>query len=362
MPNIIPSMYLSEKMAYFEPSEPLCTDNDDLELFYIGKTLKYRAPIFYSPKKLVNPHIALVGTTGSGKTNMMLNLIMKFYSIGKKIVIIDWSGEYSAIAQALGVEELETKKLPVSYTVAYVNLSKHEPKDRMAYSFSILKSITSELAQGRIRNTAIFIDEVWHFIADSSTKSHISVIFREGRKYDVGMVIATQLSGDIDNEIIYNSGTILIFKLYGSENIKTLKLSMLLEDDEIAILPELEQGSCYSIMLEKNGLVRKAALKRIQKFSINFFILRCDAMEYKMTKRSIMEIAGPVFGKDIEAKLDFLIESGMRSINIDKITILLMQNGCSREKIVYFLRRLGIGDIFIADSIKSALLKIGELK
>jgi DNA helicase HerA-like ATPase len=359
MKDIIPCKYLAEKMALFEPSEPL-DQNVEPEAFYLGKTLKYRAPVFYSPKRLINPHIALIGTTGSGKTNMMLNLIMKFSSNGGKIVIIDWSGEYSTIAQALGMETLAETKLPTGFGGVYIDLSKFNTGQRMRFSASLLNFITTELAKGRMKDTTIFIDEVWHFLDDSKTKNYISIIFREGRKYDVGMVVATQLVGDINNEIIYNSGTLLIFKIYGSENISSLKLSMLLEDKDLEFLPELNQGSCYSIMLDKTGLVKKTVLRRIQKFSINFCTLKCGTMEYKMTKRTIMEIAAPVLGKDIEAKLDFLIESDMKSVDMEKIALLLLKNECSREKIIYFFRKLGVDDFFIADSIGSALSKVRD--
>ncbi len=360
MKNIIPVGSLVAKIPFFEPSEPQNFPEDLEEAVYIGKTQKYREPVFYARKNLINPHIAILGTSGSGKTNLMLNLIMKFSSIaGKCIIIMDWSGEYAAIAHALALSEFEPKAQFSKSRGQYLDLSKFEPEAKLSKAMLLLSRIAECMGSIGSTDMSVFVDEIWHFLGNSNTRVQISRIFREGRKYGVGIIAATQLLGDVNNEIIYNAGTIFLFKIYGTDNLGSLRSSMLLEEKELLALPGLDRGSCYCIMLNQGGKVEKSVIKRIQKFEIGFCAVRCDSMEYTLTKRSIMETAEHTFGKEISGKLDFLIESELRSISIEKVVRMLIDNGCTREKVIYFMRKLGIKDIIIAASIKRTLQKSG---
>ena len=360
MKNIIPVGSLVARVPLFEPSEPQNFPEGFEEAVYIGKTQKYREPVFYVKKDLINPHIAILGTSGSGKTNLMLNLIMKFSSTaGKRIIIIDWSGEYSAIAHTLAIPGFMPKPGVLKSWGAYLDLSKFEPEAKLPKAALLLSQILGCMSSTGNMDMSIFVDEIWHFLGDPGARMQISRIFREGRKYGIGIIAATQLLGDINNEIIYNAGTIFLFKIYGTGNLDSLKSSMLLEESELSGLPELDRGSCYCIMLGLGGKVKKSVIKRIQKFEIGFCIVKCDSMEYTITKRSIMEAAEYAFGKEISGKLDFLIESELRSISTEKIVSMLIDNGCTREKVIYFMRKLGIKDIIIAASIKRALQKSG---
>jgi hypothetical protein len=360
MKNIIPVGLLVNKIPFFEPSEPQNFPEELEEAVYIGKTQKYHEPVFYVIKNLINPHIAILGTSGSGKTNLMLNLIMKFsYIAGKHIIIIDWSGEYAAIAHALAISKFDPKAGSSKPRSAYLDLSKLKPEEKLPNAMLLLSQVIGYMGSTGSIDMSVFVDEIWHFLGDPETRPQISRIFREGRKYGIGIIAATQLLGDVNNEIIYNAGTIFIFKIYGTDNLNSLRSSMLLDENELLALPELDRGSCHCIMLSLGGKVKKAIIKHIQKFEIGFCIVKCGSMEYTITKRSIVEAAEYAFGKEISGKLDFLIESEMRSISIEKIAYMLMESGCSREKVIYFMRRLGIKDIIIAASIKHALQKSG---
>lgn len=325
----------------------------------MGKTGIYKAIVLYSRKNVINPHMALVGTSGSGKTNMMLNLIMKFSSMDSMyVIIIDWSGEYAQIASMLGIKDYvyDSEHSSLSF---YANLSKCKNSEKLKKASAILKEVISKFGLLGTNMLMIFIDEVWHFLKNGETSAQISTIFREGRKYGVGIAVATQMLGEVNNEIIYNAGCLFIFKLYGSENILSLKSSMLLTDQELSILTDLNQGSCFSIMMMRDGSVSKTMLKRVQKFSINFFTVVCDGMEYKLDKRQALGLADSVFGKGASTKLDFVIESNMRSVSLGKIAEVLFDLDADRAKTVYFLRKLGISDLDIAGAIKYAISKPG---
>jgi len=69
-PSYMLSKEVARKMILVHPPEP----RKDLLLsqpsngVYIGKTRFLRTPVFWDPSKLINPHIAVIGITGSGKS------------------------------------------------------------------------------------------------------------------------------------------------------------------------------------------------------------------------------------------------------------------------------------------------------
>lgn len=73
------------------------------ESVYIGKTKLLRTPFFWNPKKLVNPHICVVGITGSGKSYFVKTFITRAsIAYGSSALILDWAGEYSDWVRSAG--------------------------------------------------------------------------------------------------------------------------------------------------------------------------------------------------------------------------------------------------------------------
>lgn len=81
---------------------------------YIGKTRWLSVPVFWDYKKLINPHIAIVGITGSGKSYLVKTFITRSSLIwNTNAIILDWAGEYGKwVKQAGGrVLDLSTEHL-----------------------------------------------------------------------------------------------------------------------------------------------------------------------------------------------------------------------------------------------------------
>ncbi|MDO8554768.1 MAG: ATP-binding protein [Candidatus Micrarchaeota archaeon] len=91
------SKELSRRMILVHPPEPrkdlLLAPPDDA--IYLGRTRYLGTPVFWDPTKLINPHIAIVGITGSGKSYLVKSFLTRASMIwNTNAIILDWVGEY----------------------------------------------------------------------------------------------------------------------------------------------------------------------------------------------------------------------------------------------------------------------------
>ena len=99
------SKELARKMILVHPPEP----RKDLLLsqpsqgVYIGKTRFLRTPVFWDPSKLINPHLAIIGITGSGKSYTVKTFLTRASLIwNTNAIILDWVGEYNEWVKQAG--------------------------------------------------------------------------------------------------------------------------------------------------------------------------------------------------------------------------------------------------------------------
>ena len=79
---------------------------------YIGRSRWLHKPFFYDPSSLINPHIAVLGITGSGKSFFVKTFLSRAsYIWNTKTIILDWTGEYRE-----WVERLNGTVIDVSHT------------------------------------------------------------------------------------------------------------------------------------------------------------------------------------------------------------------------------------------------------
>ncbi|MCI0503927.1 ATP-binding protein [Candidatus Micrarchaeota archaeon] len=117
-PSYMLSKEIARKMILVHPPEP----RKELLLslptqgVYIGKTRFLRTPVFWNPSKLINPHLAIIGITGSGKSYTVKTFLTRASMIwNTNAVILDWVGEYNEwVKQAGGrVINLATERLNI---------------------------------------------------------------------------------------------------------------------------------------------------------------------------------------------------------------------------------------------------------
>ncbi len=154
----IMSNEVAKRAFISRPPEPPATVllNDPFKSIFIGNTKIFQVPFTWSYLNITNPHIAVVGITGAGKSYFVKTFILRAnYVWGTNAVIIDWAGEYKAwVNQSAGI----VVSLGKGSYINIMDLSGMKPLDRVKQimnSFDILTDIGAFPEQKRLTEEAI---------------------------------------------------------------------------------------------------------------------------------------------------------------------------------------------------------------
>jgi DNA helicase HerA-like ATPase len=130
--------------------------NDPLQAIYIGSTKIFSVPFCWAFSNLTNPHIAVVGITGSGKSYFVKTLLVRAsYIWNSNAIIVDFAGEYKTWVKQSGGTVVGLGK---GDYINIMDLSGMKPIDRtkqIVSSLEILTDIASYPEQRRITEEAI---------------------------------------------------------------------------------------------------------------------------------------------------------------------------------------------------------------
>jgi len=160
-----------------EPSPDLLLSSPS-ESVYIGKTKYLGVPFFWNSRKLLNPHLCVVGTTGSGKSYFVKTFITRAsLTLGTSALILDWAGEYADWVRSAGGRT-------VSFGEEGINLldlagsPPHARARQVMDSLRMLTDISDSPAQCRLTEDAI---EKAYVAAGFQMKTPAGAISRNGR-------------------------------------------------------------------------------------------------------------------------------------------------------------------------------------
>ena len=147
------------KRAFFSrPPEPpaWALVHDPLKSIYLGTTKIFRVPFAWSYANITNPHIAVVGITGSGKSYLVKSLLTRAsYIWNTNAVIIDWAGEYNAWVTRAGGTVVSLGKGSYLNLMDLYNMKPLDRAKQIMNALDILTDIGQYPEQVRLTEEAI---------------------------------------------------------------------------------------------------------------------------------------------------------------------------------------------------------------
>lgn len=363
VPYISSARNASRAISLVQASEPQLASCGGV---YLGRTAIYKTPVFLDAKELINPHIAVLGTSGAGKTYLIKSLIAKrVMHEGYSVSVIDWNGEYSELIKSLDgnvvMPSAESAGFDYGSLLSGVNsvdlssLNSDTQKDFV--SRSILHIIARLMRSSGISKSAkkmLVVDEAWRMFPN---RADIGALFREGRKYGLSVVVASQLVSDINNEVLANCATEFIFRLHSDSDYDILRSMNIITDREKQRLSSLNVGGCLAIMGYSNhkALQSRIFVSRIEGVDLATLSIRGVKMSMQISKKRFAKVTEEhIERQDIAAKIYKLADESGSNIDACSIINALMGSGLARQEIVPFLKELGLPDLAIVRAFEAS--------
>jgi len=129
---------------------------DPTDSIYVGRTRIFNIPFYWSYENVANPHIAVVGISGSGKSFFVKTFLLRAaYVWASNALIIDWAGEYKEWVRDTGGKIVSLGR--GSY-LNLLDLGGMKPYDRIKQimrTLELLTDITNYPEQKRLTEQAI---------------------------------------------------------------------------------------------------------------------------------------------------------------------------------------------------------------
>ncbi|MBD3397675.1 DUF87 domain-containing protein [Candidatus Micrarchaeota archaeon] len=154
----LPNRDIASRNILVHPPEPpmevLC--KDPTNSIYVGRTKMLNAPFYWTYQYVTNPHLAIVGITGSGKSYFIKTFLTRASFVwDSNALIIDWAGEYKQWVRMTGGKVISLGK--GSY-LNLLDLGGMKPYDRIKQvmrTIAILTDVDQYPEQKRLTEQAI---------------------------------------------------------------------------------------------------------------------------------------------------------------------------------------------------------------
>ncbi len=358
----------SDRLCLFAMSEPGYAHGEGV---YLGRTSIYKIPLMLDLHATVNPHISILGMSGAGKSYMLKNLIIRevVYN-SSNTLILDWNGEYSDTVRFLNGNDIVIGRggsVPSSEDEGFAELLRgvnsinlhrlRDDEERKRVVYSAIRSLIEYMhgrGIGERMRLFVVLDEAWRMLDNPDM---VQQLYREGRKYGISVVTATQAVGDVSRGVISNSACLFIFKLQGDSDVAWLVESGVVEKGNAALLGELPVGACM-VRINYKGVGRASAffLDRIDGFSTDLrYITKGDRMKYEISLSKMLEALDRlVVDRAAREGIRSFLESGNGRMELVNLVREMMRLGLDRATVVTFTRAIGVNDTDSVEAYENA--------
>jgi len=323
---------------------------------YVGQTKNYSTNFFLDFERSVNSHVFVFGMSGSGKSFLLKSMMARFLLFtNQSLMILDFTGEYGEFASLLSSKEHATLD-PFGQKLTYLNLSQKGEAEKINFASNSLQLLLERMrARGPSKEVVLLVllDEAWKLLLGGEI---LDVLIREGRKYGVGIIMASQLLGDIKDAFLSNVATIFAFRLQDSASLEKLQRCYSLEPQIALEIQNLEQGSCVAIRLYKGERRDAFQIKRVAGVDLSrpFTLIMRDEMRFEVNEKRFTEFLYSVGLLSQEISKAKELFEGNYSVELSHLLLRLLELGAERETLLLRLRGLGIDDSSIADAFAYA--------
>jgi hypothetical protein len=320
---------------------------------YIGESSALSIPVFLQPADMINRHILIAGISGSGKSYLVRSIITRTSAVlDSAVIVLDLTGEYCADADAS--ERISPPKIAAGWHDAIngmasgthrIDISSLPEKARIRACKDALSAISSAMRRGiwTPNKVLVVLDEAWKVV---SGDRGFDEVVREGRKYGVGMLVASQTTEDINGSLLENFGTLFVFRLRDQASIDRVVGNCSLDQSYTQRIRDLEVGSCIMVkgvtaakgtcaQIKKISGVRVAPLIHIRSRGENEMEIEKDRIAGFIRKIVPDKEMGNALAENV---------MGSSVIELSAIIAGAIDGGSDRRSLLRGLQRLGIRD------------------
>jgi DNA helicase HerA-like ATPase len=195
-----------------------------------------------SAQALVGRMVAVLGITGSGKTNTAAVLVEEFLATGYPMTIVDIEGEYYGLKERFEIlvagrsenvdieagpkEAPALAELSVKKGIAIVlDVSEFDEVERFEFLLAYFNALWEANFKDR-KPYAIFLEEAHEFIPQSvrtPLKAILTRLALRGRKRGFGVVLMSQRSAKVDKDVLTQASVSFLHKVIHPTDLSVYK-------------------------------------------------------------------------------------------------------------------------------------------
>jgi len=208
-----------------------------------------------------------------------------------------------------------------------------------------------EVGGGRQR--MLILDEAWRLLKNPE---EMGTLYREGRKYGISMISATQMASDINNEIVANAGCLALFRLQSEKDYDILENTGLISPTEKKRLGSMEMGSCMLYLAYKGKVAHPSRfyLERVSGMEFGNLCFSGGTMKCKLSYRKFLDVTDQLIEPHLKERIISFVSQNGKELELSVFVRFLEEAKLDRAAIVCYLRELSIPDISIVNSYENA--------